>query len=158
MPAALPTFDVANAVDRLLAAERGDAFGFLAGAGAYVGHSAAVWAKVQQVLAAGRHRQAELAALLETLGAMPRAGAFSADVQYLAFLSMDFLLPKLIAAKQQSIRRYEDALEQIGDANAPVAAVLSRHLEEHRAELATLRNQSPATTPVPPAPVAAPVA
>jgi hypothetical protein len=139
MTTATQNTDLAGILDALLTGERTDAFGFLASSSPYVGHSAAAWRTVQTILAASRQRQLELAAMLDAMGVMPRPGTFPPETQYLAFLSMEFLLPKLIEAKERSIRQYEMALTQTGDENQHVTSVLARHLEEHRAELDLLK-------------------
>jgi hypothetical protein len=63
------------------------------------------------------------------------------DEQYLAFLSLKFLLPKLVEEKKLHIARYENALAAIKRApNQPpeAAPLLQSHLAELRAELAAL--------------------
>jgi len=149
MPAETETKPLAEILDRLLAGECGDAFGFVSEAEPYVGRSgAAGWHRIQRMLAAGKRRQALLASHLEDLGATPRPACSSAANQYLAFLSMEFVLPKLIEAKQRSIRSYEQAIAEAGDSNAAVADLLATNLEEHRQELQVLRSlMTPAASP-----------
>src|SRR5882724_11058022 len=81
-----------------------------------------------------RRREGELAAVIDELGSSPPPPAVSKENQYLAFLSVDFLLPKLRDAKLASIRNYEKALKLVDD-DEMVNSVLEQHLREHRTEL-----------------------
>ena len=59
--------------------------------------------------------------------------------QYLSHLSLRFLLPKLVEAKQLCVQRYENALAAIEKLASPsVVAVLKKHLAEAQSELAIL--------------------
>jgi hypothetical protein len=85
----------------------------------------------------------EIHDLIEELGGHVRLGRAAPADQYLAYLSLKFLLPKLVEEKKLCIRRYENALKTIG-ANGPdhVPEVLKRHLGEMRQELQVLEGAS----------------
>ncbi|HWE02752.1 MAG TPA: hypothetical protein VG326_10110 [Tepidisphaeraceae bacterium] len=85
-----------------------------------------------------RHTQ-ELAQLIRRLGGRPsNPPAPKAEDQYLSFLSLQFLLPKLVDAKQLMIQRYRNALQIVGT-DAEVLGVLQRHLSEMEADLEVLK-------------------
>jgi hypothetical protein len=96
------------------------------------------------MVTANYRRASELAAMLETLGApttvhpSPRN-----DEQYLAFLSLKFLLPKLVEEKKLCLARYENALTAAtGLQQTPpaVVAMLAAHRDEQMRELAALEH------------------
>jgi len=63
------------------------------------------------------------------------------EEQYLAYLSLKFLLPKLVEAKRLTIERYENTLAAVAKAPtapAEVNEVLQRHLGENRQDLGVL--------------------
>src|SRR5207249_3264628 len=104
-----------DALNSLLEAELGSVFRFV---GSGLPHltraSAAVRRPLEEmVAAAGRHAD-DLARLIEQLGGSPVPPlAVRPDDQYLSFLSLKFLLPKLVADKRLIIRRYENALASL---------------------------------------------
>jgi hypothetical protein len=61
------------------------------------------------------------------------------EEQYLAFLSLKFLLPKLVDAKKLTIRRYENAISALEGAPPEVVSLVTAQLTEHRAQLETLQ-------------------
>ena len=91
-------------------------------------------------------RAAELAYMIQQLGGTPIAPAISGEEQYLAFLSLKFLLPKLVHDKQLAIERYENALRALKGAPAEVVALVRSHLEEHQQQLRTLEEASARVT------------
>src|SRR5207302_1296897 len=90
-----------------------------------------------------RRHADDLAHLIDYLGGVPvpRLGVQSEE-QYLAFLSLKFLLPKLAGAKRLMMQRYENALRAIGDSSPEITSVLRHHLEEHRSDLQILQKAS----------------
>jgi hypothetical protein len=99
---------------------------------------------LQEMVLANHRRAAELAALLELLGApttvteSPRS-----EEQYLAYLSLKFLLPKLVDEKKLCLARYDNALRGIKpfpQVPAEVPQLLSAHREEQVRELAALES------------------
>ena len=86
---------------------------------------------------------AELARLIESLGGTIRLSAVHPENQYLAFLSLNFLIPKLAQAKQKSIQRYESVLKATRGADAQVIDLLKSHLAQHQEDLAALESAKP---------------
>jgi len=81
----------------------------------------------------------EVAQLIRHLGGKPSSPpAPKAEDQYLSYLSLRFLLPKLVDAKELMIQRYHNAL-QVVEANAEVLEVLKRHIAEMEVDLKVLR-------------------
>src|SRR5262249_34832588 len=87
----------------------------------------------------------ELADLIESLGTVPTpAGAIRRDEQYLAFLSLQFLLPKLVTEKKLHIERYENALaglkrKELPQVPSEAIELVQSHLLELRHELSPLK-------------------
>jgi hypothetical protein len=81
-------------------------------------------------------RVGRLADQIERLGGVPNLGPRGIDreEQYLAFLSLKFLLPKLVDAKKLLIERYENAIRAI-KSSSEAKALLNELLEEHRSQL-----------------------
>jgi bacterioferritin (cytochrome b1) len=86
---------------------------------------------------------AQLANLIELLGGTIRLSAVHPENQFLAFLSLNFLIPKLAQAKRQSIERYENALNAARGADTQIVDLLKSHLARHRADLAALESAKP---------------
>jgi rubrerythrin len=93
-----------------------------------------------EMVATNERHGAELYALIEHLGGEPRTRGVEPEEQYLAFLSLKFLLPKLVDAKRLTIRRYENAIKSIGKGPDDVNAVLESHVADLRAELQVLEH------------------
>jgi hypothetical protein len=97
---------------------------------------------LQDMVLAERRRAGELANQIDSLGSVPTPSVgIRRDEQYLAFLSLKFLLPKLVDEKKLHIERYENALAGLKTAPSvppEVTALLQSHLAELRIELAAL--------------------
>jgi microcompartment protein CcmK/EutM len=131
---------VVDALNSLLEAEQGSIFRFMGEGSPYLSRATGdVRRPLQQMVESNRRHIGELWRMIEDLGGEPRVGGVQSEEQYLAFLSLKFLLPKLVDAKNVTIRRYENALKSIG-AGAPgeVKGMLEGHLAEHRQELGML--------------------
>src|SRR5882672_1606088 len=131
-------YDTIDLVSDLLQSEQAGAFHFMTEADPYINRAEAelrrpLLAMVQSTI----RREGELAAVIDELGSTPPPPAVSKENQYLAFLSIDFLLPKLRDAKLSSIRNYEKAM-RIAAGNEMVTGVFEQHLREHRVELEQL--------------------
>jgi hypothetical protein len=94
------------------------------------------------MVVAERQRARDLADLLDSLGNVPTPHmSVRRDEQFLAFLSLQFLLPKLLDEKRLEVQRYENALRGIKpfpQVPPEVPAVLNRHLAQLQRELASL--------------------
>lgn len=142
MTMAAAAIDPADVLSELLQAEQGDVFAFIAGeADPYIGQkSAGLRRLLPAMVATERRREGELAALVDELGGTLRQATTSAEVQYMAYLSAAFVLPRLIDARQRSIVRYEQAIDAMpGAPAARVMSLLRAHLTELRQELDQLK-------------------
>jgi hypothetical protein len=138
MPAAAPVA-VVDALNSLLESCQNSIFRFMGEGSPYLSRATVeVRRPLQQMVDTSGRQCAELHALIEALGGDPRPRGLEPEEQYLAFLSLKFLLPKLADAKRLTIQRYENTLKSLGKANGDVTAVLERHLAEHRSELTVL--------------------
>lgn len=89
-----------------------------------------------------KRQSAELASTIESLGGYPSGASILPEEQYLAYLSIRFLVPKLIEAKQLMITRFETALKVIDDSLPEVKTMLQRQLGEHQEHLRMLNEAS----------------
>jgi hypothetical protein len=138
---------VVDALNSLLEAELNSIFRFMGEGSPYLSRATVeVRRPLQEMLLAGRRRASELAAMVDALGSVPTPMmGIRRDEQYLAFLSLKFLLPKLVEEKKLHIERYENALAGIRRAPtnpSDAAPLLERHLAELRTELAALERAS----------------
>ena len=135
--------DILDALGALLEAELGSVFRFLGQGGCYLSRASA---DIRQPLAKmiqtpDVHARA-LHELIESEGGYPTRRRLRPDEQYLAFLSMNFLLPKLIDATKLLIERYENALAVLRNTPPSVIPLLQSHLSDYREQLATLEKAS----------------
>ncbi len=139
----MPTAPVAvvDALNSLLEAQQNSIIRFMGEGSPYLSRATVeVRRPLHQMLNNNFRRCRELYNMVEELGGSPWPLGLQPEEQYLAFLSLKFLLPKLVDAKQLIIRRYENAVKAIGKGGPPEAnELLQRHLSEHRAELAVLQ-------------------
>jgi hypothetical protein len=141
MPASAPAV-VIDALNSLLEAELSSIFRFMDEGSPYLSRATAEIRRPlnEMVLTMQRHIM-DLAYLIEQLGGVPTpVRAVQPEEQYLAFLTLKFLLPKLADAKKLTIERYENALRALkGSAPADVIDLLQSHLTEHRDHLGILQ-------------------
>ena len=78
--------------------------------------------------------------MIERLGGIPNSAPRGIDreEQYLAFLSLKFLLPKLVNAKKLLIERYENAMRVLKGTDPEVVGLVQFLLLEHKAQLEAL--------------------
>src|SRR5437762_3342770 len=134
-----PDYDIVDLISDLLQGEQAGAFHFMTEADPYIKRAEAeIRRPLLDTIQNTIRREGELAGILDELGSTPPPPAVSKENQYLAFLSVDFLLPKLKESKLASIRNYEKALRIAGDEDETVSALLNSHLSEHRQELEQL--------------------
>src|SRR5438874_10813661 len=132
-------YDIIDLLSDLLQSEQAGAFHFMTEADPYINRAEAELRRpLLEMIKSTIRREGELAAVIDELGSTPPPPAVSKENQYLAFLSIDFLLPKLRQAKLTSIRSYEKALRIAGNEDETVSALLNSHLSEHRHELEQL--------------------
>jgi hypothetical protein len=92
-----------------------------------------------EMIAASHRRTAELSKLIDDLGGAPVSRGSRSEELYEAYLSLKYLLPRMIKEKALAIARYETSQRLLGDRSADASAMVERHLAELRAELATLQ-------------------
>jgi hypothetical protein len=130
---------VIDALNGLLEAELNSIFRFMGEGSPYLSRATAEIRKpLSEMVEAGNRRSMELAETIDQLGGLPLPGSVQPEEQYLAFLTLKFLLPKLADAKRLMIQRYENALRALKNAPTDVIALLNSHLAEHRADLQVL--------------------
>ena len=136
----------------LLDAELNSVFRFMGEGSPYLsGATAAVRAPLAAMVEASTRRAHELYDLIESLGGSPVPRGLRNEEQYLAFLSLKFMLPKLVKEKQLAIQRLENAItgvRNVPDSTTETMSLLNAHLSEMRDELKSLEQ---ATTHVNPA-------
>jgi hypothetical protein len=142
MPTSAAVLDVLYG---LLEAEQGSIFRFMREGSPYLTRATVETRGQVEAMAGASDRHAgELFALIDALGGAPRTEPVHPENQYLSYLSLKFLLPKLAGAKRQTIQRYENALRALRGAPGEVSALLNAQLSEHRRDLATLESASAA--------------
>jgi bacterioferritin (cytochrome b1) len=131
---------VIDALNGLLEAELGSVFRFMAEGSPYLSRATVeVKRPLEAMVETNNRHAAELSDLIESLGGYPLPRSLRPEEQYLAFLSLKFLLPKLANEKRFTIERYENALAAMGDGAPPVVRdVLRAHVATHRRDLETL--------------------
>jgi bacterioferritin (cytochrome b1) len=135
----MPSVVVIDVLNSLLEAELNSIFRYMDESSPYLGRATAeVRRPLQEMVNANQRHTTELALMIERLGGTPLPRSISPEEQYLAFLSLKFLLPKLVEAKKLCIQRYDNAMKAIPDAPAEVKAMLRAHQADHRAHLAIL--------------------
>ena len=138
---------VVDLLSSLLEAELNSVFRFMGAGSPYLSRAAAEVRKpLHEMVLAERRRARELVDLIESLGTVPTpSSAIRRDEQYLAFLSLQFLLPKLVIEKKLHIERYENALSELRTKQFPqvpaeAAALVESHVAELKSELAALEH------------------
>src|SRR6185295_16051871 len=92
---------VVDALNSLLEAELDSIFRFMEEGSPYLGRaSAEVRRPLHEMVQSSEQHSAELYAMIESLGGTPTPRSIRPEEQYLAFLSLKFLLPKLVDAKR----------------------------------------------------------
>jgi hypothetical protein len=131
----------------LLEAEQASVFRFMRSGNPYLTRATLETRDRVDRMAAGTDRRVgELGELIERIGGTAHLRPVQPENQYLAFLSLKFLLPKLAEAKRMAIERYQNALRALKGAPAEVIGVLERQLAEHREDLAVLEAERASAT------------
>jgi bacterioferritin (cytochrome b1) len=128
---------VIDALNGLLEAELNSVFRFMGEGSPYLSRAnSEIRRPLTDMVQAGQRRAMELADAIDRLGGIPVPGSIQPEEQYLAFLTLKFLLPKLADAKKLIIRRYENAIRAIQTAaGGDVLAMLRGHIAEMQSEL-----------------------
>jgi hypothetical protein len=136
-----PPVAIIDSLNSLLEAEYNSIFRFMGEGSPYVSRADAdLRLRLQELIETNQRHAAEIADLIEHLGGDPHEGGVGPEDQYLAYLSLKFLMPKLVEAKKLCVRRYLNTIASIGE-NPPddVGEVLRRHLAELRLELVDIQ-------------------
>jgi bacterioferritin (cytochrome b1) len=134
---------VIDTLNALLEAELNSIFRFMGEGSPYLSRAAAeIRRPLSAIVVAGQRRAQELADLIDSLGGYPVPPSIQPEEQYLAFLTLKFLLPKLADAKRLTIERYQNALNALKIAPQPVISLIKRHIAEMQDELQTLQRAS----------------
>jgi hypothetical protein len=83
---------------------------------------------------------ARLTRAIEDLGGVTRPPSPTREDQYLAYLSLKFLLPRLAQDKRESIERYENALKSLAGAPENIRNLLESHVATHRHQFQLLQD------------------
>ena len=104
MPRTRATIDILNS---LLEAEQDSLFRFMTQGSPYLGSaSVEVRKTLSYIASADQRRTGQLWQMIERLGGEPRTRPPQAAEQMLAYLSLKFILPKLVNAKTLLLERY----------------------------------------------------
>jgi hypothetical protein len=126
---------VIDALDGLLEAELTSIFRVMGEGSPYLSRAnSEIRRPLNAMVLAGQRRARELAKLIESLGGTPSPGTIQPEEQYLAYLTLKFLLPKLADAKKLIIERYENTLRAMKGAPPSVPDLLNSHIAEMKAE------------------------
>jgi hypothetical protein len=135
-----PPAALVDALNSLLEAEQGSVFRFMGEGSPYLSRATAdVRRPLQEMVDANRRHVAALGSMIQRLGGFPAPRPVRAEEQYLAFLSLKFLLPKLVDEKLLITRRYDNALRAMPDAPPEVTRLLRAIQSEHRAHTEVLK-------------------
>lgn len=138
-----PPVAVVDALNSLLEAELGSVFRFMGEGSPYLSRASAdVRRPLQEMVDANQRYARAIADMIQRLGGEPVARPVRPEEQYLAFLSLKFLLPKLVDEKILIYRRYESALMLAPDAPPEVIALMRQHQKECLAQLEILKKAS----------------
>ncbi len=130
---------IVDALNSLVEAELNSLFRFMGEGSPYL-NRATVEMRVPllgMVATSERHAE-EIAALIESLNGVPSLRSVQPEEQYLAYLSIKFLLPKLMSDKKLMIERYENVITSLPGVDPAVLAVLKSHIADHKADIVVL--------------------
>lgn len=140
-----PPVAVVDALNSLLEAEQSSVFRFMGEGSPYLSRATAdVRRPLQEMVEANLRHVAALGTMVQRLGGYPNPRPVRSEEQYLAFLSLKFLLPKLVTEKELIIRRYDNALRAIPEPPAEVVRLLRMIQADHRAHVDVLKKSAQA--------------
>ncbi|HTL31332.1 MAG TPA: hypothetical protein VL282_19015 [Tepidisphaeraceae bacterium] len=132
---------IIDTLNGLLEAELSSIFRFMGEGSPYLSKATAEVRKpLQDMVNTIPRRTREIADLIDSLGGVPTPRNILPEEQYLAYLSLKFLLPKLVSAEELLIKRYENAVRALKDAPPEVITLVKRELAEHKSQLDILKN------------------
>ncbi|HET6250980.1 MAG TPA: hypothetical protein VFE47_25045 [Tepidisphaeraceae bacterium] len=136
---ATPSVAAIDTLNSLLEAEVNSIFHFVGEGSPYLSKAApAIRQPLEGIRQHLDQHEKELSDLIRQLGGEPAIPPKpDPDEQYLKYLSLKFLLPKLIEAKKLMIDRYHHAGKLVKD-NPGIVELLDRHTKEMQIDLAVL--------------------
>ena len=139
-----PPVAVIDALNSLLEAELGSVFRFMGEGSPYLSRASAdVRRPLQQMVEANQRYVMAIAEMIQRLGGEPMTRMVRPEEQYLAFLSLKFLLPKLVDEKNLIVRRYDNALRALPTDVPPEVTRLLRTIQsEHKAHADVLKKSA----------------
>ncbi len=139
---------VIDTLNGLLEAEANNVFRFVAESSPHIGRAeAGVREPIDELKQLSQRHTRELSDLIVSRGGTPQARhRVRPEDQHLSFLSLKFLLPKLVTEKDLILTRYENAKATIGPGFPDVVATLERIEEEQRHWLDVLGRTAEAVT------------
>ena len=130
---------IVDSLNSLVEAELNSLFRFMGEGSPYLNRaSAEMRAPLLKMVAESERHAEEIATLIESLNGTPAIRTVQPEEQYLAYLSIKFLLPKLIADKKLMIERNENVIGSLGQIDPAIIAVLKKHIAEHQADITVL--------------------
>jgi hypothetical protein len=139
---------IIDTLNGLLEAEVNSIFCFVMSGSPYLNEASAELRRLMEQMheACHQHRK-DLAALIESLGGVPRVrNRVPVEEQYLSYLSLKFLLPKLVMEKDLLLTRFENAQATICREYPQVIAALEKMETEQRHYLDLLKNSAAIVT------------
>jgi len=140
---------VIDALNSLLEAEVNSILRFMGAGYPHMNRATAELRRpLEQMLERRERRMDTLVGLIESLGGVPNTAPPGVDPeeQYLAFLSLKFLLPRLVHGKRLILERYENALRALRaqkDVDPEVLAAVEAMTQDHREGIALLEKVKP---------------
>ncbi len=139
---------IIDTLNGLLEAEVNSIFCFVMSGSPYVGEATAEMRALMEQMDQACHKQRRIMAkLIESVGGVPKVrNRVPVEEQYLSFLSLKFLLPKLVTEKDLLLTRFENARATIGKDYPQVTQVLDEIEAEQRRYLALLKQAASEVT------------
>ncbi len=148
MMATSPPITVIAVLNELLDAELNSVFCVLADNAPYLSRAAGDIRKpLEEIELSCQRRANELADLIIALGGSPIERGLQPEQQNLAYLSLKFLLPKLVGAKEAAVKRWTNALIGVENRSRRAKDLLQRQLHEHEMQLMRLQKAAKNKTP-----------
>src|SRR6266540_1178145 len=134
---------IVDTLSSLLESQINSVFRFMGEGSPYLSRATAdVRRPLAEMVQAEQRRARDLAEAIEALGDVPTPSSIRSDEQYLAYLSLKFLLPRLVQEKRLHIARYQNALGIIPQSNREIRGLIESHLGELRHEMEQLESTS----------------
>jgi len=130
---------IVDALNSLVEAEVNSLFRFMGEGSLYLNRATAEMRKPLLGMVATSERHAEeIADVIERLNGVPSLRSVQPEEQYLAYLSIKFLIPKLINDKKLMIERYENVLSSLPAVDPEITNLLKSHIADHQTDIAVL--------------------